>query len=360
MTPDDLLALINQQAAVQALGLQLKPEQCHITLHHLSETALQATIEWCFSAHSLTQALQNSLRQALHQQGFRDCQLHFKQNIRQYQTQHGLAPRQGVKNILAIASGKGGVGKSTVTTNLALALQAQGAKVGILDADIYGPSQPHMLGGLVSPESKDEKTLEPVDRYGLQVMSIGYLIDTETAMIWRGPMVSTALQQLFNDTQWHELDYLLIDLPPGTGDIQLTLSQKIPVAGAVIVTTPQDIALLDVTRAVAMFQKVQVPILGVIENMSYHECSQCGHHEALFGAGGGDKMAQQFDLPLLAQLPLSLKIRQDLDQGQPTVVADPTHPLAQQYRDLAIRVSAQLALSNVKTQSRFPKIVIES
>lgn len=359
MTHSELLTWLNQHPSLQRLELVLTEAQCRIDIHPSAATTLAISIELHFVAASLIPQLKIDLEHTLRQAGFEVVKLELHAKVLQYQTQHGLAARSGVKNILAIASGKGGVGKSSVTVHLALALQAEGAKVGILDADIYGPSQPHMLGQLDAPESKDGKTLEPVARFGLQVMSIGYLIDTDTAMIWRGPMVSTALQQLFNDTQWHDLDYLLIDLPPGTGDIQLTLSQKIPVAGAVIVTTPQDIALLDAKKAVAMFNKVQVPVLGVVENMSYHECRHCGQHEAIFGEGGGQRMAEQVHIPLLAQIPLDRSIREQLDQGCPDALYQQEHPAAQRYRDLAIRVSAHLALSNVQVKARFPKIVIE-
>lgn len=265
----------------------------------------------------------------------------------------------GVKNIIAVASGKGGVGKSTTAVNLALALVAEGAKVGILDADIYGPSQPMMLGALTNPETKDQKTLEPVERYGVQSMSIGYLIEMDTPMVWRGPMVSSALQQLINDTNWRELDYLIVDLPPGTGDIQLTLSQKIPVSGAVIVTTPQDIALLDARKALGMFNKVRIPVLGIIENMSTHICSQCGHEEAIFGAGGGEQMAEQYNIELLGSLPLDRRIREQADSGKPTVVAEPESNISHVYRNIARKVAAQLSLQAKNFSAKFPKIVIE-
>lgn len=359
MNHTELLHLINQQLATHSCQLALTPQQCDIVIDEAVTPTIRATVICRFVARSVIDFLEQQLPMALSDLGYVQIDLQFHTRLAAYQTQHGLSPRAQVKNIIAVASGKGGVGKSTVTVNLALALQAEGAKVGILDADIYGPSQPHMLGSSDAPESSDGKTLQPIERFGLQVMSIGYLIDTDTAMIWRGPMVSTALLQLFNDTQWRDLDYLLIDLPPGTGDIQLTLSQKIPVAGAVIVTTPQDIALLDAKKGVAMFQKVQVPILGVVENMSVHVCSQCGHREALFGEGGGSSMAHDANIPLLGQIPLDIDIRRQLDLGVPSVVADGTSPISALYRDMAIRVSAQLALSNVRVQSRFPKITME-
>lgn len=254
----------------------------------------------------------------------------------------GLA---GVRNIIAIASGKGGVGKSTTTTNLALALQAQGARVGVLDADIYGPSQGMMLGVApgTRPDSVDEQFFRPVDAQGIQVMSMSFLVDEDTPMVWRGPMVSGALQQLLNQTAWQDLDYLLIDMPPGTGDIQLTLSQRVPVTAAIIVTTPQDIALLDARRGIEMFRKVEIPVLGVIENMSTHICSKCGHEEAIFGAGGGEALARDYECELLGQLPLALAIRQQVDSGRGSVLADPEGPHAQRYLEIAVRVSALLA-----------------
>lgn len=264
-----------------------------------------------------------------------------------------------VKNIIAVASGKGGVGKSTTAVNLALALAAEGAQVGILDADIYGPNQPQMLGARGKPESKDGKLIEPVIRYGLQSMSIGYLVAADTPMVWRGPIATTALQQLLNDTNWDNLDYLVIDMPPGTGDIQLTLAQKIPVSGAVIVTTPQEIALLDARKAIVMFQKVNVPILGVVENMSVHVCTQCGHHESIFGEGGGTSLAKQYNVEFLGALPLDKQIREQADGGKPTVVADPNSKITKIYREIAQKVIGELT-KQAKTKSKFPKIVIEN
>jgi len=266
-----------------------------------------------------------------------------------------LTPLANVKNIIAVASGKGGVGKSTVSANLALALQAEGARVGLLDADIYGPSQPRMMGATAKPESPDGKTMHPVMAHGVQTMSIGYLVDESQAMIWRGPMVSQALTQLINETRWDALDYLIIDLPPGTGDIQLTLSQKIPVSGAVIVTTPQDIALLDARKALAMFNKVSVPVLGVVENMSTHVCSNCGHEEAIFGSGGGARMADEAGVTLLGSLPLDLSIRLNADNGHPTVAAEPDGALARRYRDIALKAAARLAYGAVNA---FPTLEI--
>lgn len=264
-----------------------------------------------------------------------------------------------VKNIIAIASGKGGVGKSTIAVNLALALQAQGAQVGLLDADIYGPSQPQMLGSYDTPTLTENKKLEPLRLHGLQMMSIGNLVELDKAMIWRGPMVSKALEQIMNDTLWHDLDYLIIDLPPGTGDIQLTLSQKIPVAAAIVVTTPQDIALIDAKRAITMFQKVNIPVLGIIENMAMHICSQCGHSDPIFGEDGGKQMAEQFQIPLLGSLPLDIQIREDTDVGNPTVSKSPQSPITQSFMTIADHVEKQLAALPQDFNSKLPGIRVE-
>ena len=274
--------------------------------------------------------------------------------------QRGTTLLEGVKNIIAVASGKGGVGKSTISVNLALALAKDGASVGILDADIYGPSQPRMLGIEGQPESADGKSMEPMCNFGVQSMSIGYLIDEDSPMIWRGPMVTQALEQLLRETNWHDLDYLVIDLPPGTGDVQLTLSQKIPVSGAVIVTTPQDIALLDARKGLKMFEKVDVDVLGVVENMSTHICSECGHEEHIFGAGGGAKMAEDYDVELLGALPLDIAIRESVDSGNPSVVSEPDGKIAQAYMAIARRVSAKLALKSKDYSHKFPNIVIQN
>jgi ATP-binding protein involved in chromosome partitioning len=277
-----------------------------------------------------------------------------------HSVQKSLKPIDNVKNIIAVASGKGGVGKSTTAVNLALALSAEGARVGILDADIYGPSQPRMLGITGKPESKDGNSLEPMNSYHLQAMSIGFLIDEETPMIWRGPMVTQALEQLLNDTNWSELDYLVIDLPPGTGDTQLTLAQKVPVSGAVIVTTPQDIALLDARKGLKMFQKVEVPVLGIVENMSIHICSQCGHEEHIFGSGGGKAMADQYGIELLGALPLDIHIREETDSGKPTVVAEPDSRVTEIYREIARKTAAKLSLQAKDYAAKFPRIVIQN
>lgn len=277
-----------------------------------------------------------------------------------HSVQKGVKPLEGVRNMIAVASGKGGVGKSTVAVNLALALSAEGARVGILDADIYGPSQPRMLGITGKPESRDGKSMEPLTSYGLQAMSIGFLIDEETPMIWRGPMVTQALEQMLKDTHWGDLDYLVIDLPPGTGDTQLTLAQRVPVTGAVIVTTPQDIALLDARKAYRMFEKVEIPILGVVENMSTHICSQCGHEEHIFGEGGGRSMAEQYDVAYLGELPLDQQIRIDADSGKPSVISDPDGRVAESYKAIGRRVGAAIATRKKDYSAKFPSIVVEN
>jgi ATP-binding protein involved in chromosome partitioning len=274
--------------------------------------------------------------------------------------QRGVKLVPGIKNIIAVASGKGGVGKSTTAVNLALALAIEGATVGMLDADIYGPSQPIMLGITGRPTSRDGKTMDPMEGHGIQAMSVGFLIESDTPMVWRGPMVTQALEQLLTETKWRELDYLVVDLPPGTGDIQLTLAQKVPVTGAVIVTTPQDIALIDARKGLKMFEKVGIPILGVVENMAIHICSHCGHAEHIFGTGGGEKMCKDYDVEFLGSLPLDIRIREQADSGKPTVVADPDGAVAAIYRDIARKVAARIARATEDRSSVFPKIVIQN
>jgi len=281
-------------------------------------------------------------------------------NIISHSVQQSLKPIPNVKNIIAVASGKGGVGKSTTAVNLALALAVEGANVGILDADIYGPSIPTMLGLTGHPSSDDGKTMNPKVAYGIQTISIGYLIDPGQPMIWRGPMVTNALQQLLQETHWQDLDYLIVDLPPGTGDIQLSLSQQIPVSGAVIVTTPQDIALLDAQRGLAMFEKVNIPVLGIIENMSVHICSKCGYEEPIFGEGGGVMMAQKNKVDLLGALPLDITIRQQADSGRPSVVSDPEGRIAEIYQSIARNMSGKLALQAKDYSHKFPNIVVQN
>ncbi len=274
--------------------------------------------------------------------------------------QRGVKLMTNVRNIIAVASGKGGVGKSTTAVNLALALAAEGARVGLLDADIYGPSQPMMMGVSGKPESHDGKTMEPLENYGVQVASIGFMIDPDQPMVWRGPIVTQALQQLLEQTNWRDLDYLIVDMPPGTGDVQLTLSQKVPVTGAVIVTTPQDIALLDARKGLKMFEKVGIPILGIVENMSMHICSNCGHAEPIFGQGGGEKMCEDFGVDFLGALPLTMSIREQADSGRPTVVADPDGQVAQIYKAIARKVAVKVADKVKDMTSKFPSIVIKN
>lgn len=278
--------------------------------------------------------------------------------ILSHAVQKNLKPLQGIRNILAVASGKGGVGKSTTAIQLASCLAREGARVGLLDADIYGPSIPHMLGLSGRPTVEEGGRIHPHEAFGLKVMSIGFLVDDDQAMIWRGPMVTGALQQLLQQTLWGDLDYLVVDLPPGTGDVQLSLAQQIPVSGGVIVTTPQDIALLDAQRGLTMFRKVGIPVLGVVENMSLHQCSQCGHVEPLFGEGGGAQLAERYQVELLAQLPLERTIREQSDAGVPLVLAFPDQPTSKLYAALALKVAARLAGQARDYRARFPNITV--
>ncbi len=319
------------------------------------------TVELGFPAAGYVEPLTQALRDQIAAiDGVSDVVIEIGSKIISHTVQRGIKPHKNIKNIIAVASGKGGVGKSTTSVNLALALAAEGARVGILDADIYGPSQPRMLGANAKPQTEDGKTMMPVICHDIQSMSIGYMIEEDNPMIWRGPMVTQALEQLLNDTNWDDLDYLVIDLPPGTGDVQLTLAQKIPVSASVIVTTPQDIALLDARKALKMFEKVEVPVLGVIENMSTHICSQCGHEEHIFGAGGGERMAEDYGIALLGSLPLDITIRENADGGKPSVVADPEGVIAQNYRDIARRVAAGLSQQAKDYSAAFPNIVVQN
>lgn len=324
---------------------------------------LQVQLKFGFPlAESLQIRIREILTQALQPfSEIQSLQVTIQHQVRAHAVQPGLAAIPGVKNIIAIASGKGGVGKSTTAVNLALALAQHGARTGLLDADIHGSNQPHILGTKTRPEIRENKKIIPVEAYGLQTMSIDYLVQDVTAMVWRGPMISAAMWQLMRDTLWNDLDYLIVDLPPGTGDIQLTLAEKVPVTGVVIVTTPQDVALLDARKGLEMFRhpKINVAVLGVVENMSGHTCSRCGHTEALFGADGGQRLADNYDLPLFGRLPLDLTIRQDADRGYPTVAADPQGRIAELYREIALRIAARLSQLKPNYSSRFPPIVVE-
>ncbi len=324
----------------------------------ISDNKAAVRIRLGYPAAGWRDALDAQIRRRLESAGIESATIEIDWQIVEHAVQGGLAPLPGVRNIIAVASGKGGVGKSTVAANLALALQAEGARVGVLDADIYGPSQPRLLGLSGQPETTPERRILPMQAHGLQTISIGVLVATDQAMIWRGPMASQALSQMTSETLWQDLDYLIIDLPPGTGDIQLTLAQRIPVAAALVVTTPQEIALDDVRRAVAMFAKVKVPVLGIVENMSTHICSNCGFEEPVFGHGGGERMARETGLPLLGQVPLEAAISQATDAGTPIVVAAPDSPAALRFREIARNTAARLARQSRNTQIRMPKIKI--
>ena len=316
-------------------------------------------VELGYPAKSQVPALRKALIAAARTlPGVENVSIQIGWKITAHAVQRGVQLLPRVKNIVAVASGKGGVGKSTTTVNLALALAAEGAKVGILDADIYGPSQPMMMGITGRPESEDGKSMMPLANYGVEVMSIGFLVDEDQAMIWRGPMATQALDQLLRQTNWGDLDYLLVDMPPGTGDIALTLSQRVPLTGAVIVTTPQDIALIDAKKGLTMFEKVGVPILGIVENMAVYCCPNCGHTEHIFGADGGKRMAEQFKVDHLGSLPLNLSIRQQADEGRPTVVADPDGEIAALYKTVARTVAVKIAQRAKDFSSKFPTITV--
>ena len=326
---------------------------------HVNEGDVSFDVELGYPAKSQIPGLRKELIAAAKGvPGVNNVSVNVASKIVAHAAQRGVALLPKVKNIIAVASGKGGVGKSTTAVNLALALAAEGAAVGLLDADIYGPSQPMMMGIDGRPESSDGKTMEPMENYGVQVMSIGFLVAQDEAMIWRGPMATQALEQLLRQTNWAELDYLIVDLPPGTGDIQLTLSQRVPMTGAVIVTTPQDIALLDAKKGIKMFEKVGVPILGIVENMAVHVCSNCGHAEHIFGEGGGKRMAAEYKMDYLGALPLDIRIRLQADSGKPTVVSDPEGEVANIYKAVARQVAIKIAHKAKDFSSKFPSIKI--
>jgi len=315
-------------------------------------------IELGYPAASQLEPIRRMVSDALRAAGAGKVNANVTMKIVAHTVQRGLKVLPNVKNIIAVSSGKGGVGKSTVAVNLALALAAEGAQVGVLDADIYGPSQPTMLGISGKPESLDGKTMEPLTNHGVQAMSIGFLVDTDQPMVWRGPMVTQALQQLLGQTNWKDIDYLLVDMPPGTGDIQLTLAQQVPVTGAIIVTTPQDIALIDAKKGLKMFEKVNVPILGLVENMAVHVCSNCGHAEHIFGAGGAQQMAAQYGVDVLGSLPLDIRIREQTDAGRPTVVAEPEGEIARTYKAIARKVAVKIAEKSKDMSLKMPTIKV--
>jgi ATP-binding protein involved in chromosome partitioning len=355
-----------QEALVQALKSVLDPNtgKDFVSAKALKNVQIQEgdvsfDVELGYPAKSQVPQLRKALVAAAKTvPGVDNVSVNISTRVISHAVQRGVQLMPNVKNIIAVASGKGGVGKSTTAANLALALAAEGAAVGLLDADIYGPSQPMMLGISRRPESEDGKTMEPLENHGVQVMSIGFLVDQDEAMIWRGPMATQALEQLLRQTNWKDLDYLIVDMPPGTGDIQLTLSQRVPMTGAVIVTTPQDIALLDARKGIKMFEKVGVPILGIVENMAVHVCSNCGHVEHIFGAEGGKKMAEQYQMPYLGALPLDINIRLQADSGKPTVVADPDGEVAGLYKAVARQVAVGIAEKAKDFSAKFPTITV--
>ena len=357
------MTVSTDSAVKEALG-GLKLEEFERPLGELADIRVaegpEVAVRFGFPVAGLAPDLEALIRNTAAAAGAEPSKVSIDSDVVAHGVQRNLSPLPGVKNVIAVASGKGGVGKSTVAVNLALAIAADGGRVGLLDADIYGPSQPHMLG-LVGerPISEDGKTMQPLEAHGLQVMSIGFLIDPDTPMVWRGPMVTSALNQMLTQTEWRDLDYLIVDMPPGTGDIQLTLSQQVPVSGAVVVTTPQDIAAIDARKGLAMFRKVSIPVLGVIENMSLHVCPKCGHESAVFGEGGAARMSEDFGVELLGQLPLDAGVRETTDAGRPTVVAAPETPAAGAFFRAARRTTAALSQTGKDYSSVFPKIVVE-
>jgi ATP-binding protein involved in chromosome partitioning len=357
---------VDQQALLNALQAVTDPNtgQDFVSTKalrnlHITQGDVSFDVELTYPAKSQMPALRQALMavaQAV--PGVDSVSVNMSFKVQAHAVQRGVQLMPNVKNIIAVASGKGGVGKSTTAVNLALALAAEGASVGLLDADIYGPSQPTMMGVQGRPESIDGKTMEPMENYGVQVMSIGFLVDRDEAMVWRGPMATQALDQLLRQTNWRDLDYLIVDMPPGTGDIQLTLSQRVPLTGAVIVTTPQDIALIDARKGIKMFEKVGVPILGIVENMAVHVCENCGHVEHIFGADGGKKMAAEFEMDYLGALPLNMSIRVQADSGMPSVVAEPDGEIAGLYKSVARQVAIKVASKAKDFSSKFPTIKV--
>jgi ATP-binding protein involved in chromosome partitioning len=360
------MATVSESALLQALQTVVDPNtgRDFVTTKQLRNLRLDGAdvtfdVELGYPAKSQEPLLRKALLTAARSvEGVGNVSVQLTTKIVSHAVQRGVQLLPKVKNIIAVASGKGGVGKSTTSVNLALALAAEGASVGILDADIYGPSQPTMMGVTGRPESLDGQTMEPLENYGVQVISIGFLVEPDQAMIWRGPMATQALDQLLRQTNWRELDYLVIDMPPGTGDIALTLSQRVPLTGAVIVTTPQDIALLDAKKGLKMFEKVGVPILGIVENMAVHVCSNCGHAEHIFGEGGGQRMASEYGVDYLGALPLAMSIRQQADSGQPSVVAEPDSEIAAIYKAVARRVAIKVAQKAKDFSAKFPTITV--
>ncbi len=357
---------VSEQDLLQALGavqdpLTGKDFVSTRTLRnlHISGGDVAFDVELGYPAKSLYPALRSRfVAAAKGVAGVDNVSVNIGFKVATHAVQRGVQLLPKVKNIIGVASGKGGVGKSTTAVNLALALAAEGASVGVLDADIYGPSLPMMMGAQGKPSSTDGKTMDPLENYGVQLMSIGFLVDSDQAMIWRGPMATQALDQLLRQTNWRELDYLIVDMPPGTGDIQLSLSQRVPMTGAVIVTTPQDIALLDAKKGITMFEKVGVPILGIVENMAVHVCTNCGHAEHIFGEGGGKRMAAEYGMDYLGALPLDMQIRMQADSGKPTVVADPDGEVAQIYKQVARTVAVKIAQQAKDFSSKFPTITV--
>ncbi len=358
LTQDNVTAALRQVIDPNT-GKDLVSGRC-VKNVKVSGSDVSLDVELGYPAASQIDLIRGLAIDALKKAGFGNVSANVQMKIVAHAVQRGLKVMPSVKNIIAVSSGKGGVGKSTVAVNLALALAAEGANVGMLDADIYGPSQPTMLGLSGKPDTVDGRSLEPLVGHGIQAISIGFLIDPDQPMVWRGPMVTQALQQLLMQTNWQDIDYLVVDMPPGTGDIQLTLSQQVPVTGAVVVTTPQDIALLDAIKGLKMFEKVGVPILGVVENMAIHVCSKCGHAEHIFGSGGAERMQRDYGVELLGSLPLDIRIREQADSGRPTVVAEPDSEVARTYKAIARKVAIKIAEKAKDMSLKMPTIKVSN